>query len=138
HVQTFDDLGAAFGNDLTALAGHQPGKVVGLALDELGEVVEQLGPADAASAPPCRVSRPRRGDGAARVLGTAGGQDANDFRGPGGVTALEGGTACGLPLTGDEVAADDVQGGIAHGPRLLRRDRRLYRRTDKSRPGVIA
>ena len=57
HVQAFDDLGPALGDDLAALAGHQLGEVVGLALDELGEVVEQLGAVDAAGAPPGRDRR---------------------------------------------------------------------------------
>src|SRR5262249_56501381 len=44
HVQAFNDFGLALVDDLAALAGHQPGEVGGVALDELGEGVEQLGP----------------------------------------------------------------------------------------------
>ena len=42
HVQPFDHLGPALADDLAALAGHEFRQVVGLALDELGEVVERL------------------------------------------------------------------------------------------------
>ena len=74
HVQAFDDLGPALGDDLAALAGHQPGEVVGLALDELGEVVEQLGAVDAAGAPPGRVGGAGRGDGLVGVGAVAWGK----------------------------------------------------------------
>ena len=106
------DLGPALGDDLAALAGHQLGEVVGLALDELGEVVEQLGAMNAAGAPPGGIGGARGGDGPLRFLGVASGKDADDLALAGGAAALEAFAVGRLPAAGDEVPSGE---GGGHG-----------------------
>src|SRR5262249_10959353 len=97
--------------DLAALARHQAGEVVGLLLDDLGEVVEQLGAVDPAGAAPAGVGGAGGGDGLLGVGGSAPGKEAEDLVGAGGVTALEVRAGGSLPAPGDEVAPRDGGGG---------------------------
>src|SRR5205823_14989045 len=97
------DLGLALGDDLAALARHESGEVVSLALDELGEVVEQLGAVDAAGAPPGGVGGAGGGHGVVGLPGGAGGEDAEDLVNEGGVLAGEAAPVGGVPAAGDEV-----------------------------------
>src|SRR5262249_38925810 len=114
HVQAFDDLGLALGEDLATLTGHEVGEVIDLALDDLSEVVEQLRPEDAAGPPPAGVGGPRGGD---RLVGAgpAARRDASDtVRGSGRTAALEAGAIHRQPAAGDEVASGDAFGGACH------------------------
>src|SRR5262249_53943710 len=115
HVQALDDLGPALGEDLAALPGHQASEVVGLALDELGEVVEQLGPVDTAGTAPGRVGGAGGGDGPVGVVGRAERESADDRGEVAGAVAREG-LAAGGPLPGDEVTTSNGRPGRAgHG-----------------------
>ncbi len=115
HVQAFDDLGPALGDDLAALAGHQLGQGVGVALDELGEVVEQLGPVNPAGAPPGGESGPGGGDGLVGDLGASRGEDADDFVPAGRVMALECFAVSFQPAAGNSMTAGDFLLGGSHG-----------------------
>ena len=130
HVQAFDDLGPALGDDLAALAGHQLGQVVGVALDELGEVVEQFGPADAALAPPERDRRParRRRPGGLLRRELAGKRPTTSSAWA-GLRLSKAVAVGGPPLAGDEVAAGEDRGG--HG-RVLPGGRRTRAPLDAS------
>ena len=116
HVQSLDHLGAALADDLAALVGHQPGEGIGLAFDDLGEVVEQFGAVDAAGAAPGREGGPGGGDGLLGVSGGAPGEDAQHLVETSGVAALEVAAGGGLPVAGDEMAAGYGRrgGGRAH------------------------
>ncbi len=116
HVQAFDDLGPALADDLAALAGHQPGEIVGLALDDLGEVVEQLGAADAAGAPPGRKGGAGGGDRLPRLVGAAGRENAEDLALAGRAVALETVAVGRLPAAGDEVSSGDGDGHDGYPP----------------------
>ncbi len=101
--------------DLAALAGHEAGQVVGLALDDLGEVVEQLAAADAAGAPPDRESGPGGRDRLPGIFGSAARKLPEDLIGPGWVLARKALLASGGPLTGDQIFAHHRgKGGLAH------------------------
>ncbi len=89
HVEAFDDLGPAFGDDLTALAGHELGEFVGVPFDELGQVVEQLGPANPAGATPGGECCPRGGDRLVGFLDASQGKGTDHLAPVGGVMALE-------------------------------------------------
>ena len=105
------DNGSTDGSpEIAALAGHEAGEVVGVTLDELGEVVEEFGPPDAALSAPEGVRSAGGGDGQADLFGRTGGEAADDFVVAGGAAAVEGGAVGGAPLAGDEVAAGDHGG----------------------------
>src|SRR5262249_50986551 len=132
-----DDLGPALGDDLAALAGHQPGQVVGLALDELGEVVEQVGVVDAAGAAPGGEGGAGGGDGGLGLgLGAAGG-DADHLIEAGGVAALEAAGGGSLPAAGDQVTAGDAggSGDGGHDALLLRGSEQSALRAAKTTHG---
>ena len=65
HVQPFDHLGPALGHVLAALAGHELGEGVGVALDELGEPVEALRAQNPRLCAATRGRRPRAASTAA-------------------------------------------------------------------------
>ena len=97
-------------DDFAALAGHEASEFVGVALDELGEIVEKFGPADAALAPPTGIGGARGGDGLAHFLGGCSGETADDLVVVSRVEAVEGGSMVGTPFASDEIAASDDRG----------------------------
>ncbi len=120
HVQAFDDLGPALGDDLAALPGHQPGQLIGVALDELGQVVEQLGPVNPAGASPGRKGGAGGGDGLAGLLGRATGELTHDLVIAGGVVVGKMAAQGRLPVAGNQVLALNRKGsGGGHGESLL-------------------
>ncbi len=135
HVQTFDDLGPALGDHLAALTGHESGEVIGLALDDLGEIVEQLGTEDSAGPPPAGIGSASGGDSLASQRRGTGGEDADDLARASRATRFEASAVRREPVSGDQVPSGDAVGGeSACHQRTPSRAERTGSRGERSRP----
>ena len=103
HVQPFDNLGAGLVANFSAFAGEDVSQVFEVALDERGQIVEQVAALDAAGTPPGDERAASGRHGAVDVARRSARIDAKQFRIARGVTVLELALVGGVPLAADQL-----------------------------------
>src|SRR5439155_15365708 len=79
HVQAFDHLGPTLAQHLAAFASHQLSELVHVALDELGEIVEEFSAVDSAGTSPGGECGASGADGLIRLLRATTRENAEDL-----------------------------------------------------------